>query len=139
MGDYLTMEGDVLFKSPLTFEEVERRFKSSEDLAGEYEICNADSGKHLILIKPYGEEYYAKFYHDKELAYFISTVVDSEDQAVLEFAGGDGYRGGYLIFYTNPFDAANKNWQIFVIYYEAMVENMSLGEFIEHYKKGGVR
>ena len=101
MGYYSMME-PCSFKSRLSQEEIEERFKAFlEAREGDRGYLEFYSFRRFpdgtVEVVPEGGDYFAKHYASDALAEFISAVIAPGHHALLEFTGEDGERWGYLI------------------------------------------
>ena len=89
MGYYLTMQQDVIFRSPLSLEELQSRFNAT-DMPTDFVLITVEEylgvpdvaeDTKTFCIKPDGEDYYAKFNTHDQIPKFVSSVISPDDYA----------------------------------------------------------
>lgn len=117
------------FKSPLSLETLEQKLAKLKENRSNYYI---ESSKRNYYTLRCNEKFCG---NDYIVAVFLSTILDMKSYTTLEFEDDEYGRFGYLIFHTNPFDAAIKNYQIFVMNYVPVIDDILVPEFAKQYFK----
>lgn len=119
------------FKSPLSTETLHQKLN---DLVGDTLLLDKipeskDSYRIECGDTIYGDDY--------DMARLLSTVINIDSYALIELGDEDeGHeRFGYLVFHTNPFDAANNKYNIYEIDYKPTVDNKFIPEYAARYLK----
>lgn len=119
------------FKSPLSTETLQQKF---DDLVSDVLLLDKipeskDSYRIECMDIIYGHYY--------DMARLLSTVISMDSYVLAEFEDQNENHEcfGYLIFHTNPFDAANNKYNIYSINYTPTVDNKFIPEFTAQYFK----
>jgi len=127
MGYYFTLYDDIVFRS---------RYKDltlPEECREDFELEKEGEEVNGFVIRPFGEEYYAKFNSYESLLKWISSVIAYDDYAMVFFTGDGGEQLDYRVFATSDIEKAAGTYNIFMVDYEPFIKGMPLDDFINKY------
>lgn len=125
---------DCTFESPLNKKKLQQKFNDfkSENKGCEFLHIAYTRNKNTYTLEC-GFSFGYK--HEYIISKFISTIISTNSYALTDFGSEDHNHSGYLIFHTNPFDAANNRYNIYETKYQPTVDNKSISEFAAQYLK----
>lgn len=122
------------FESPLSKKELQQKLDDlkSENKDCEYLYIRNIGNKNTYVL---GCEFRLCYEHEDIISKFISTIISTNSYTLTDFEDEDRNHSGYLIFHTNPFDAANNRYNIYETNYQPTVDNKLIPEFTAQYLK----